>query len=207
MSEDFIKDLNEYFCKKYTNFNLISSMPSYESVTISMILKNRNRIEEGEYAANEMRKLAYQPKVDEVLAELKARYVDDNFSFSIRVAPWRQRVKALFKKSWSGRMMEAAVRKYGEDPNTVWQKIGLSEEIWKKVLRGYYIPEKVLLFRLFLVLGMREEDSSALMKVCGVMFNFEDARDVVVKYLLDYRVFNREMIDKAFDEFNIRKII
>ena len=51
MSEQFIQDLNEYFSKKYVNFDLISSMPSYESITISMVLKNRNRIEEGEYAA------------------------------------------------------------------------------------------------------------------------------------------------------------
>ena len=52
MSDNFISDLNDYFCKRYANFDRISSMPSYESVTISMVLKNRNRIEEGEYAAN-----------------------------------------------------------------------------------------------------------------------------------------------------------
>lgn len=73
MSEDFIQDLNEYFSKKYVNFDLISSMPSYESITISMVLKNRNRIEEGEYAANEMRKIAYQPDPAKILAELKER--------------------------------------------------------------------------------------------------------------------------------------
>ena len=33
------------------------------------------------------------------------------------------------------------------------------------------------------------------------------ARDVVVRYLIDYRVFNRDMIDKAFDEFRIRRIL
>ena len=61
MNEDFIKDLDEYFAKKYVNFDLISAMPSYESVTISMVLKNVNRITEGEYSVNEMRKIAYQP--------------------------------------------------------------------------------------------------------------------------------------------------
>ena len=77
MSDDLIRDLNEYFSKQYTNFDRISSMPSYESVTISMVLRNRNRIEEGDYASNEMRKIVYQPQAEKVLAELKERYVDD----------------------------------------------------------------------------------------------------------------------------------
>ena len=102
MSEDFIQDLNEYFSKKYVNFDLISSMPSYESITISMVLKNRNRIEEGEYAANEMRKIAYQPDPAKILAELKERYVDNNFTFSVRVAPLKVRLKALCWRSLSG---------------------------------------------------------------------------------------------------------
>ena len=183
MSEDFIQDLNEYFSKKYVNFDLISSMPSYESITISMVLKNRNRIEEGEYAANEMRKIAYQPDPAKILAELKERYVDNNFTFSVRVAPLKVRLK------------------------TIWERLGVSQRLWQKTLRGYYVPEKVLLFKVFLLLGVSLEDSMALMKLCGAYYDFEDARDVVVRYLIDYRVFNRDMIDKAFDEFRIRRIL
>ena len=85
MSENFLQDLNEYFSKKYTNFDLISTLPSYESVTISMVLKNKNRIEEGEIATNEVRKIYYQPQREQVLSELKARYVDNNFTFSVKI--------------------------------------------------------------------------------------------------------------------------
>ena len=207
MSDNFISDLNDYFCKRYINFDRISSMPSYESVTISMVLKNRNRIEEGAYASNEVRKLAYQPNAAQVLSELKERYVDDNFSFSVRVAPWKTRVAAFFGKSFTGHAVSAVVKKYGEDPSAMAERLGIGEKVWKNVLKGYYIPEKVLLFKLFLLLGMRQEDCNTLMKVCETYFNFEDARDVVVKYLLDYRVFNREMIDAAFDEFHLRRIL
>ena len=208
MSEDFIHDLNEYFSKKYVNYDLISSMPSYESVTISMVLKNRNRIEEGEYAANEMRKIAFQPDPDKVLSELKERYVDNNFTFSVRVAPLRVRIKALFgSKDLPGPLMAKLIRNYGEDPETFWEKVGVSQEMWKKTLRGYYVPEKVLLFKVFLLLGVSLEDSLALMKLSGAYYNYEDARDVVVRYLIDYRIYNRDMIDKAFDEFHIRRIL
>ena len=208
MSEDFIKDLNEYFCKKYANYGLISSLPSYESLTISMVLQNRNRIEEGEYSANEMRKLLYQPNVEQVLKELKERYVDNNFTFSVRIAPFRMRVKAFFRsKKLPGALIAEKIRKSGEDPAAMAQMLGVSEEIWKNVLRGYYIPEKVLLFKLALLLGMSQEDHLALMEACDAYYNFEDARDVVVRYLIDYRVFNRDMIDRAFDEFHIRRIL
>lgn len=208
MSEDFIHDLNEYFSKKYVNYDLISSMPSYESVTISMVLKNRNRIEEGEYAANEMRKIAFQPDPDKVLSELKERYVDNNFTFSVRVAPLRVRIKALFgSKDLPGPLLAKLIRNYGEDPETFWEKVGVSQEMWKKTLRGYYVPEKVLLFKVFLLLGVSLEDSLALMKLSGAYYNYEDARDVVVRYLIDYRIYNRDMIDKAFDEFHIRRIL
>ena len=45
------------------------------------------------------------------------------------------------------------------------------------------------------------------MKACGCFYDFADARDVVVRYLVDYRVYNRDMINKAFDEYNIRRIL
>ena len=208
MSEDFIHDLNEYFSKKYINYELISSMPSYESVTISMVLKNRNRIEEGEYAANEMRKIAYQPDPGKVLSELKERYVDNNFTFSVRIAPFRQRLNALFRsKDLPGPMLAKLIRNYGEAPETLWEKLGVGQKLWDKTLRGFYVPEKVLLFKVFLLLGVGLEESIALMKLSGAYYNFEDARDVVVRYLMDYRIFNRDMIDKAFDEFHIRRIL
>lgn len=208
MSEDFIHDLNEYFSKKYINYELISSMPSYESLTISMVLKNRNRIEEGEYAANEMRKIAYQPDPGKVLSELKERYVDNNFTFSVRVAPFRQRLKALFRsKDLPGPMLAKLIGNYGEAPESLWEKLGISQKLWEKTLRGFYVPEKVLLFKVFLLLGVGLEESIAIMKLCGAYYNFEDARDVVVRYLMDYRVFNRDMIDAAFDEYHIRRIL
>ena len=208
MSEDFIHDLNEYFNKKFVNYEMISSMPSYESITISMVLKNRNRIEEGEYAANEMRKIAYQPNPDKVLAELKERYVDNNFTFSVRIAPFKMRIKALFRsKDLPGPFLAKLIKNYGETPEALWEKVGVSQELWQKTLRGYYVPEKVLLFTIFLLLGVSLEDSLALMKLCGAYYNYEDARDVVVRYLIDYRVFNRDMIDRAFGEFHIRKIL
>ena len=183
-------------------------MPSYESVTIAMVLKNRNRIEEGEIVSNEMRKIFYQPRAEQVLQELKERYVDNNFTYSVRIAPKGQRFRALLRvRGLSGAVIAKVIRSYGEDPAAMAQRLSVSEEIWKNVLRSFYIPEKVLLYRLILLLGMRQDDVTSVMQACGAYFDTEDARDVVVRYLIDYRVFNREMMDAAFDEFHIRRFL
>ena len=66
---------------------------------------------------------------------------------------------------------------------------------------------KVLLFKLCLTLGTSREDGYALLKAFGAYYDFEDARDVVVRYLTEYRVFNRDMIDRAFEEYKLKKIL
>ena len=203
-----MQDLDDYFCKKFADFDMIGSMPSYESVTVSMILKNKNRIEEGEYAANEMRKISYQPNPAKVLAEIKERYVDNTFTFSFRPAPFKQRIAALFGgRNTSGKFIAKLIRNYGEQPEGLWEKIGLAQKDWKAVLRGFYIPEKSLIYKITLLLGLSREDNFALMKECGCYYDFADARDVIVRYLVDYRVYNRDMIDAAFDEYHIRRIL
>ena len=208
MSEDFISDLNAFFCKNYSNFDLISSLPSYQPVTIAMLLRSGNRVTEGENAVNERRKLSYQPEKDKLLAEFKERFVDGSFTYSFRVAPVRERIASLFRRrSKGGELLIKTVRRYGEDVGAMPEKLGISAYVWKNVLRGYFLPEKVLLFKVCLLLGLSREDGFALLRAFGAYYNFEDARDVVVRYLTDYRVFNREMIDRAFEEFKLNKIL
>ena len=208
MSEDFISDLNAFFCKNYSNFDLISSLPSYQPVTIAMLLRSGNRVTEGENAVNERRKLSYQPEKDKLLAEFKERFVDGSFTYSFRVAPVRERIASLFRRrSKGGALLMKTVRRYGEDVDAMPEKLGISAYVWKNVLRGYFLPEKVLLFKICLLLGLSREDGFALLRAFGAYYNFEDARDVVVRYLTDYRVFNREMIDRAFAEFKLNKIL
>lgn len=208
MSEDFISDLNAFFCKNYSNFDLISSLPSYQPVTIAMLLRSGNRVTEGENAVNERRKLSYQPEKDKLLAEFKERFVDGSFTYSFRVAPVRERIASLFRRhSKGGVLLMKTVRRYGEDADAMPEKLGVSAYVWKNVLRGYFLPEKVLLFKICLLLGLSREDGFALLRAFGAYYNFEDARDVVVRYLTDYRVFNREMIDRAFEEFKLNKIL
>lgn len=208
MRDELISDLDAFFGKNYSNFDLISALPSYEPVTIAMLLRSGNRVTDGQNTVNERRKICYQPHKDELLAELKERYVDNSFTYSFRVAPVRQRINSLFAAhSKGGALILRLVKRYGEEPAHMPEKLGITPYAWKKILRGYFLPEKELLFKLCLTLGTSREDGYALLKAFGAYYDFEDARDVVVRYLTEYRVFNRDMIDRAFEEYKLKKIL
>ena len=69
------------------------------------------------------------------------------------------------------------MRKYGEDPSAMAAKLGIAEETWKKTLRGWYMPEKVLLYKLGLLLALRKEDMDAfyvLMHLSFSPFSYND---------------------------------
>lgn len=208
MSDNLILDLNGYFAKKYENYDLIVSVKSYESVTMSMILKNQNRIEQGEVASNEMRKIYYQPQAETVLKEVKEKYVDNNFSFSVRVIPFRRRVSNFFHKSYAPKtQIIRVIEKNGQNVQDLYKEIGVSEEIWKKVLKGKYLPEKSLIYKMAIALRASLDDVNDLLEVCEMSFDFSDARDVVMRFILDYRIYNPEMVKAILTEYKIESLL
>ena len=49
--------------------------------------------------------------------------------------------------------------------------------------------------------------SDALQLLCEYAFDFADARDVIVRFLLDYRIYNPEMIEAAFAAYKIAPLL
>lgn len=208
MSEDLIRDLDEYFAKKYENYDLIAGVKSYESVTMSMILKNQNRIEQGEMASNEMRKIYCQPQPAVILKEVKEKYVDNNFSFTVKVVPLKLRWKAIFHHSAvpAARIADV-IEKKGFSPAEFYKEFDYPEATWKGILKGKYLPEKNLIYQIALITGASLEDVNGLLAACGYSFDYSDARDVVIRFLLDYRITNPEMVQAAFAEYKIAPLI
>jgi len=173
-----------------------------------MILKNQNRIEQGEVASNEMRKIYYQPQAETVLKEVKEKYVDNNFSFSVRVIPLRRRVSNFFQKSYAPKtQIIRVIEKNGQNVQDLYREIGVSEEIWKKVLKGKYLPEKSLIYKMAIALRASLDDVNDLLEVCEMSFDFSDARDVVMRFILDYRIYNPEMVKAILTEYKIESLL
>lgn len=207
MSENLIRDLDEYFAKKYENYDLIAGVKSYESVTMAMILKNQNRIEQGETASNEMRKIYCQPDAEAVLKEVKEKYVDNNFSFSVKVIPFKLRVRYFFNKSEAPRYaIIKIIEKNGRKADEIYKELGVEKEVWDKVLKGKYQPEKKLVYKLAIALRASLDDVNTLFEYLGAFFDYSDARDVVMRFILDYRIYNPEMVQTLLDEYKISSL-
>ena len=69
-----------------------------------------------------------------------------------------------------------------------------------------YLPSKNLIFSLALSLHLDIEETELLLALCGYGFDFTFANDVVVRYLIEQRVFNSTMQTRAFEEYKIRNL-
>ena len=90
---DFIKDLDEYFCEKYANYDKLCVLTGYK-----MPLMQASQVDEFgrtrayTLPADRMR-LALQEKKTELLAQLKSKMTDVTFSFSFPLLRSRKEKK------------------------------------------------------------------------------------------------------------------
>ena len=115
---DFLSDLDEYFCEKYANYDKLCVLPGYK---MPVMQASEVRADGRTYAytlpANTMR-LATQEKKAELLAELKTRMVDINFSFSFRVQKLFTRIGNIFSKYAFHKNLKKVLEK-SEDKNVI----------------------------------------------------------------------------------------
>ncbi len=203
---DFLTDLDEFFCEKYANYDKLCVLPGYK-----MPVMQATKIDEfgRTYAytlpANTMR-LATQEKKSELLAELKKRIVDKTFSFSFQPVGLFARIKNVASSFGFTKNLKLILAKYKLTEEEILANIDISQEIWRGIWRGKFLPSKNLLFSMGLCLNIALEDIEALMKLVYDSFDFAVEKDVVAYYLLSRKVYNREMIDKALAEYKIENL-
>ena len=201
MKFGFIEDLDDYFAEKYADYDRLCVLKGY----VMPKMQASKRLENGAmYAytlpASTMR-LAAQANRAEILVELKKSFRDDSFSFSFRpIGSWA-RFRELFTKTSFKKLLPEVLARYNQTVDGALEKLTVEEGTWKRIVKGAYYPTKNLLFSLALNEHMTVDDVTLLMDVCGFEFDFSEAKDVVVSYLLSKKVFNEEMIRAAFEEY------
>jgi hypothetical protein len=83
------------------------------------------------------------------------------------------------------------------------QELDISAEIWKNISKGNYLPTKNTLFSLALSAHLTKDDAQNLLAVCGYELDYAIVKDVVVSYLLEQKVFNAQMIERALKEYKV----
>lgn len=203
---DFLSDLDEYFCEKYANYDKLCILPGYKMpVMQASEVCADGRTYAYTLPANTMR-LATQEKKAELLAELKSRMIDTNFSFSFRPKKLFERIRDSFSKYAFHKNLKKVLGKYKLGEKETGENLAVSEEIWANICKGKFLPSMNLLYSLALTAHLSMDDTAYLFSLCNFAIDYANVRDVVLGYLLTRRVYNAEMIQAALSEYKITNL-
>ena len=205
MEFEFIKDLDDYFCENYANYDKLCVLPGYK---MPKMQATERRADGRDYAytlpANTMR-LALQENKTELLETLKSAMADKSFSFSFKPLGFFSAL-SRFSKNSHAKILQELLKKYSLTQETAKKELVIGEKTWKKIFSGVYLPTKNLVFSLALTGRFSYEDTVALLGVYGMEFDYTLEREVVVSYLLKQKIYNQEMVKSALDEYNVSNL-
>ena len=204
--DEFILQLDEYFCEKYANYDKLCLLPGYK---MPLMQASEIRADGRTYAYTlpaETMSLSRQEKKAEILTALKGRMVDVTFSFSFRPIKLFARIKNLFSKYAPYKVLGKLMQKYKFTDEDALTYLNVSAEIWKGIRRNKYLPSKNLIFSLGLAGQFSIKDVQALLSLCGYNFDFTYVKDVVLSYLFEERIFNPTMLARALEEYKVANL-
>lgn len=98
------------------------------------------------------------------------------------------------------------MEKYKLSEKEAGENLAISEEIWKNICKGKFLPSVNLLYSLALTGHLSMDDTAYLCSLCGYEVDYANVRDVVISYLLTRRVYNADMIESALKEYKITSL-
>ena len=131
---------------------------------------------------------------------------DTTFTFSFAFPTLRERISDHFRKNTFARLLPETLRHCGETAESAGEKLDIEPRFWKRIVKGTLYPEKNTVLALALVCGMQWQDVLNLLAVCGFEFRGDEVRDVVVRYLIENRIFNERMRDDCLAEYSVTNL-
>ncbi len=203
MKFEFIEDLDAFFCEKYANYDKICVLPGYRMPKMQETKVDAFGRKYSYTLPPETMCLAKQEKCAEMLVELKKRLTDKHFSFSFRPLKLSQRISEALSKHSFQKTLTVVCKNHNADPTTVAEELEIDPTIWKRILKGEFYPSKPLVLALGLSAHFTYQETKSLLNTSGYTFNFEDAADTVISYLLLKGIYNKEMVRAAFEEYKM----
>ena len=203
---EFINDLNEFFCEKYAGYDKICTLPGYKMPKMHDVRVAENGRRFTYTLPPETMCLAKQAGKVELLAALKEKLVDNTFSFSFFPLNIFGQLHHLFAKLGVAKNLKKLLEKYNIPEEEAGKGLAIEEEIWKGICGNKYLPTKNLVFSLALTQQFSYEDTEWLLSLIEEGFNFSYAKDVVIAYLLQKKIYNDEMIAAALAEYKVENL-
>ncbi len=203
---DFLTDLDEYFCENYANYDKFCALPGYKMPVMQATrLDEYGRTYAYTLPASTMR-LAAQEKKAELLAQVKERLVDNDFSFSFQPLRFIKRVKNRLSKEGFCKTFKGVLQRYGLTEESGVENLSVDKEIWRKICKGSFLPSKNLLLSFALSAQLSLDDGLLLLQRAGEGLEDTSVKDVVVCYLLQNKIYDKGMIEAALQEYKISNL-
>ncbi len=199
-------DLDEYFCKKYANYDKLCVLPGYQMPKMQDSKIDANGFTRAYTLPPETMALDKQANKAEILQELKARLVDQTFSFSFSTQSFFRRFGNLFRKYTPGKVLRAVLTRHNLTMEESGKLLNIQPEVWKGIYKGTFVLTKNALYSLALTANFSGEEVDMLFDVCAFEWDFTQVKDVVMSYLLQNRVYNLELVQKAFAQYRIENM-
>ena len=202
MNAEYIKALDEYFCSHYTNYIRLSAIEGYRMPDMIEILEDGNISRRD---ATYMR-LCHQAECEVLLQRFKDSLTDAYFTFSFNFPGWRERWYELFHRHTFSKFLPQALRHCGETVQSAGSRLDVAPKYWNGMVKGKLEPQKTTIFALALTCRMQWEDVATLLLVSGFEFDSAEVLDVVVRYIIEQKIFNEQMRDACLSEYHIRNL-
>lgn len=199
MNANLKNDLDEYFMRTYSDYSAISAIAGYD-------MPERDGGSTEYSVGGEKYKLSNQANGKELLEKMKENYVDRDFAFSFSPVKFKERLKDVRRKYTFKKILPRIFRKYSLDINSFYERINVSRPVWKKIVNGKFYPEKGTVFAIAIAGGISHADAKDLLAVCGFEFDYTFVRDVVVSYILEYKIFSPEVYGDILAEYKITSL-
>lgn len=197
-----ISALDEYFCAHYSDYVRLASLEGYAMPDVLYVGADGNV----QRRDSTCMRLTFQEKREELLARLKGEIADTEFTFSFRFLPFREKFTWRFEKYSFAKLLPAVLRRCHETVESVGAKLDIEPRFWKKIVKGTLIPEKNTVLALALVCAATQQDANNLLTVCGYSLDEKSVRDVVVRYLLEQRIYSPELRDACLAEYHVTNL-
>lgn len=200
--ENYLRELDEYFCSQYSDYTKLSAISGYEMPNMVVVDADGNLSRKD----SSLMRLSAQRKKDELLAVLKEGLMDTDFTFSFTFRTSRDRMSDMRRKYTFAKILPAALKHAGETVESAGEKLDIEPRFWSLIAKGKVYPEKNTVFALGLACRLQEQDFKNLLAVCGFKLDEANVRDVVVGYLMHHKIFNETMRDRCLAEYKITSL-
>ncbi len=197
-----ISALDEYFMAHYSDYVRLAALDGYRMPEL-LSPSREGGVQTKDPA---LMRLNHQERGEELLALLKREQADTDYTFSFRFLTFSEKLRRPFERYSFARVLPRILSGHSLTVEEAGRMLTVEEKFWKKMVKGTLFPEKNTVLALALACGFTAMDTENLFNACGYEFDERSVRDIVVRFLLEQRIFSHDLIHACLDEYKITSL-